>query len=89
MSRLSAKEKAAVKIGLIGNVIEWYDFAIYGFLTPILSKLFFPTDNEFTSILLTLSVFALGFLMRPFGGVLLDILGTVLVGKQLFLFPSF
>jgi len=46
----------------IGNLTEWYDFLLYGFLASMIAKLFFPTDNKLISLSLTFSVFALSFL---------------------------
>ena len=60
---------------MIGNVLEWYDFALFGFLTPIISPLFFPSEDRLASLLATYGVFALGFLMRPVGGVLFGHIG--------------
>ena len=54
-----------VVAGVIGNVLEWYDFALFGFFAPVISQLFFPSDNRIASLLATFGVFALGFLMRP------------------------
>lgn len=56
---------------VIGNALEWYDFVIYGFLTVIISRLFFPTDSEYTSLLLAMATFGVGFFMRPVGGILI------------------
>jgi MHS family proline/betaine transporter-like MFS transporter len=44
--------------GSIGNVLEWYDFAVYGFLAPIMSPLFFPADNGLTGLIKTYGIFA-------------------------------
>ena len=49
---------------VIGNALEWYDFVIYGFLTVIISRLFFPADNEYASLLMTMVTFGVGFFMR-------------------------
>lgn len=54
-----------------GNAIEWYDFMIFASLSPILSSVFFPTDNKLLGIALAFSVFAVSFLARPLGGILL------------------
>lgn len=56
---------------VIGNALEWYDFVVYGFLTVIISRLFFPTDSEYASLLLTMATFGVGFFMRPVGGILI------------------
>ena len=56
---------------VIGNALEWYDFVVYGFLTVIIARLFFPADNEYASLLMTMVTFGVGFFMRPVGGVLI------------------
>lgn len=55
----------------IGNVLEWYDFAVYGALAPTIGKLFFPSDNEVASLLAAFTVFAMGYAARPIGGIVL------------------
>lgn len=65
--------------GMIGNGLEWYDFALYGQFAPILAKHFFPNDGtpdgETLSMLATYGVFAAGFLMRPLGAILFGHIG--------------
>lgn len=61
---------------VIGNALEWYDFLVFAFMTPIISKLFFPTDpgvpgSELNAILMTTAIFGVGFFMRPVGGIIL------------------
>lgn len=56
--------------GAIGSVLEWYDFAVFGFLAPIMSPLFFPGTDPIVGLIQTYGVFAAGYLMRPLGGVL-------------------
>src|SRR5215469_7233110 len=58
---------------VIGNALEWYDFIVYGFLTVIISHLFFPTQSQYASLLLAMATFGVGFLMRPVGGIALGI----------------
>ena len=48
----------------IGNVIEWYDFAVYGYLATTLGPLFFPNENQTAQTLSAFAVFAVGYLMR-------------------------
>lgn len=55
----------SVIAGFIGNVVEWYDFALYGYMAGILSGLFFPNENQAASLIATYGVFAAGFIMRP------------------------
>jgi MFS transporter, MHS family, proline/betaine transporter len=65
----------AVLAGLVGNILEWYDFAIYAFLVPVFSKLFFSEKNQAIAVLLTLAVFGAGFVARPLGAFLFGHLG--------------
>ncbi len=58
---------------VIGNALEWYDFVVYGFLTVIIARLFFPTQDEYAALLLTMATFGVGFFMRPVGGIVLGI----------------
>ena len=67
--------------GTVGNVLEWYDFAVYGFLAPIMSPLFFPADSGLTGLMKTYGIFAAGYLMRPIGGVIFGYVGDRLGRK--------
>src|SRR4029077_20560744 len=62
-----------IAAAVIGNALEWYDFIVFGFLTVVISRLFFPADTQYASLLLTTATFGVGFFMRPVGGVLLGI----------------
>ncbi|MBA8822641.1 MFS transporter [Ochrobactrum sp. P6BS-III] len=53
----------------LGNAFEWFDFIIYGYFATLLAKLFFPAGDEFTSLLLVLATFGLGFVVRPVGSI--------------------
>jgi MHS family proline/betaine transporter-like MFS transporter len=64
-----------VTAGVIGNVLEWYDFAVYGFFATILAAQFFPADDPVVSRLATFATFAVGFFMRPVGAVLFGYIG--------------
>lgn len=48
-----------IAAGVIGNVLEWYDFAIYGFFAPILGKLFFPSEDPTTSLIASVFFYTL------------------------------
>lgn len=54
---------------IVGNILEWYDFALYGFMTPVIARHFFSTESPFLSILATFFIFATGFLARPLGAI--------------------
>jgi MHS family proline/betaine transporter-like MFS transporter len=55
----------------LGNALEWFDISVYAYFAVDLSKAFFPAHDATTSLLLTFGTFALTFLARPIGGVLL------------------
>lgn len=55
----------------IGNALEFYDLLIYGYFAVVIGKLFFPSDNETTSLLLAVGSFGISFLMRPLGAMVL------------------
>lgn len=54
----------------IGTILEWYDFSLYAFLTPIISVNFFANQSKSISILLTYYIFTIGFLARPIGAII-------------------
>ncbi|RMD46586.1 MAG: MFS transporter [Aquificota bacterium] len=61
--------------GMVGNVLEWYDFVVYGFLAVIIGELFFPSSDPMVSLIKSFAVFAVGFLMRPIGAILFGYIG--------------
>jgi len=67
--------RRVLSAGVIGNVLEWYDFAVYGFFAPILAEQFFPGEDRMLSLLAAFGAFAVGFLMRPFGAVIFGHIG--------------
>ena len=89
------KRHTALLAGFIGNVVEWYDFALYGYMAGILSTLFFPGEDQLASLIATYGVFAAGFLMRPLGsgffGWLGDTVGrsqTMLISVMMMALPT-
>jgi len=72
------QQRHARVAGVIGNVVEWYDFALYGYLAAIIGRRFFPGDDPTTSLLASYGVFAAGFLMRPLGGAVFGWLGDTI-----------
>jgi MFS transporter, MHS family, proline/betaine transporter len=71
-SRFGARQRV-VFAATIGNTLEWYDFLIYGFLAVTIAKLFFPTEDELTSLLLSVGTFGAAAVVRPVAGVVLGI----------------
>ncbi|MCB2218587.1 MAG: MFS transporter [Desulfobulbaceae bacterium] len=82
-----SKRHTALMAGFIGNVVEWYDFALYGYMAGILSTLFFPGEDTLASLIATYGVFAAGFLMRPIGSGLFGWLGDT-IGRTRTMFIS-
>lgn len=72
---LSPSGRRAITAGIIGNVLEWYDFAIYGFFAAIIAKQFFPSDDPSVSLIAAFGAFAAGFLMRPLGAAFFGYIG--------------
>lgn len=70
--RLSAQ---ALGAGIGGNLLEWYDFGIYGLLAPVLAGVFFPPEDRIAALIGAYGLFAAGFAMRPIGGIVLGHLG--------------
>ena len=65
--------KKIIISGMIGNALEWYDYALYAQFATIIGAKFFP-DSPFTEVL-TFAVFAAGFVVRPVGGILFGQIG--------------
>src|SRR5882724_11383196 len=61
--------------GIVGNIMEWYDFAVYGYFAPIIGRQFFPSEDPAASLISAFGVFAAGFLMRPVGGLIFGHIG--------------
>lgn len=53
----------------IGNVLEWFDFLVYGFFAVTIAEVFFPTGNKTVSLLITFAAFGLAYVVRPLGAV--------------------
>lgn len=70
-----SRARITVAVG-IGNFMEWFDFAVYGFFAAIIGELFFPPGTSpLVALLSSLAVFAVGFVMRPLGGFVLGPIG--------------
>ena len=73
--------RRAVRGAAIGNTVEWFDFAIYGFLATYIADKFFPSGDETAALLNTFAIFAAAFFMRPLGGFFFGPLGDR-IGRQ-------
>jgi MHS family proline/betaine transporter-like MFS transporter len=68
--------------GAIGNVLEWFDFGLFGYFTPVIAQQFLPANDRLASLLGTFGVFATGFLMRPVGGLVFGYIGDRIGRKR-------
>jgi MFS transporter, MHS family, proline/betaine transporter len=65
----------AVVAGIAGNVMEWYDFSVYGYFATTIGRHFFPAQDTVSSLLAAFGVFAAGFFMRPLGSLIFGHIG--------------
>src|SRR5262249_3924951 len=85
----SAPAQAAqrtVLAGLIGNVLEWFDFAVYGYFASDIGRQFFSQASPGAQHLLAFAVFAIGFGARPIGGLVLGSVGDRMGRRALLVF---
>ncbi|MGV0791970.1 MFS transporter [Mycolicibacterium sp. XJ1819] len=73
--------RKAITGASIGNAVEWFDFAIYGFLAVFIAANFFPEGDQTAALLKTFAIFAAAFFMRPLGGFVFGPLGDK-IGRQ-------
>ncbi|WP_253904312.1 MFS transporter, partial [Arthrobacter sp. Br18] len=64
-----------VAASFIGNFVEWFDYAVYGYLAVTITAVFFPESDPQTGLMLTFALFAISFLVRPLGGFIWGHLG--------------
>ena len=77
------QSQAATFAGICGNVLEWYDFSLFGYFSDVVGQVFFPPSEKVTStgeyyddnLVKSFAVYGGAFLMRPFGGMLIGYLG--------------
>lgn len=83
--------RLAISATLLGNTLEWYDYATYGFLIPIFSQIFFVSTSTFSALLQSLFIYAIGSISRPIGGIIFGFIGdrwgrkTSLISSILFM----
>lgn len=69
------KKRKIVGSAIVGNIVEYYDFGVYAVFAATIGSLFFPSFSKVSQILLAFSIFALGFFMRPLGGIIFGHIG--------------
>jgi MHS family proline/betaine transporter-like MFS transporter len=75
MTATSAQSRKAIYAATIGNVMEWYDFGVFGYLAGSLALNFFPKDDPAAGLLNTFLVFGVGLVFRPLGGIVIGRMG--------------
>jgi MFS family permease len=85
MAQVPANFRTVIVAASVGNVIEWYDFYIFGSLAAILSVKFFEQSNPVAALLSTIALFTAGFLIRPLGAFLFGWMGDKVGRKYTFL----
>jgi MHS family proline/betaine transporter-like MFS transporter len=71
----AGNRRKIIAAGAIGNMLEWYDFAVYGYFAASIGRTFFPQEDPVAQVLAAFGIFAVGFLMRPLGGATIGFLG--------------
>ena len=72
---LSSEQKKIVVLSSLGGLLEFYDFTIYGLFAVYFAQQFFPSSNEFIAIIASYSIFVVGYIVRPLGGILFSHIG--------------
>lgn len=86
MSLFTTEQKKIIALSSLGGALEFYDFIVFVFLAKTIGTLFFPAKNPVASLLITLSVFAVGYLARPLGGFIFGHLGDRFGRKKTFVY---
>ena len=84
-----SKHKKAAVAAVVGNVLEWYDFAVYAYVASIIAKKFFPGQDEVAALLSAFLAYGLGFVARPLGGIIIGRLGDTQGRKSALLLTIF
>lgn len=84
-SRLTGAQWRTIVLASLGGALEFYDFIIYGLFVPSIAATFFPAADPLVGLVLSFSVFAGGYMARPFGGLLLGALGDRFGRRGIFL----
>ena len=80
--RTPVAARRGIVAGVVGNMLEWYDFALFGFFARQIGAHFFPAGDPTVSLLAAFGTFAAGFLMRPVGGAVFGWIGDRYGRKQ-------
>lgn len=67
--------KCSLNAGFSGNILEWYDFTVYGFFATVIGAQFFPEEDKVVQLISAFGIFAAGYMMRPIGGIIFGHIG--------------
>jgi MHS family proline/betaine transporter-like MFS transporter len=72
-SQMASSERSTLRraatASFMGNFVEWFDYAAYGYLAAVIAVVFFPATDKTTGLLAAFAVFAISFIVRPIGGI--------------------
>lgn len=83
---LSSQEKKIILLASLGGALEFYDFIIYVIFAPIISRTFFPETDQLASLMSVYAIFAIGYVVRPLGGIAFSHFGDKYGRKKTFIF---
>lgn len=89
VGKLKPNEQKIIFLASLGGALEFYDFVIYVIFAPLLSQIFFPEADKLASLMSVYAVFAIGYLVRPLGGVVFSHFGDKYGRKKTFIFSVF
>lgn len=69
LSVSDSMRRRATIASVLGNALEWFDFVVYGLLSAMIARLFFPSDNPTNSVLLGFATLGISFVARPIDGM--------------------
>ncbi|HRD68830.1 MAG TPA: MFS transporter [Legionella sp.] len=77
-------QRKLLLLSSLGGILEFYDFIIFALFASYISNAFFPTSDELASLMITFATFAIGYLVRPLGGILFGHFGDRVGRKSTF-----
>ncbi|WP_058533567.1 MFS transporter [Legionella saoudiensis] len=84
--KLHAGERKIIFLASLGGALEFYDFIIYVIFAPMISQIFFPETDKLASLMKIYAIFAIGYLIRPIGGIAFSHFGDKYGRKKTFIF---
>ena len=63
------EHKTSEVVSALGGIVEWYDYMLFAFMTPVFSRVFFPDEDKVTGVIATFGIFAAGYVVRPLGAL--------------------